>query len=165
MEYDIYKDIKGESVVKRISDAAIQAISIHANFFLQDADFTYIRVYGSEEQPLLLSRYASDRLILMEFARQPLFLKVKVLKKKNATINLPISISRYMCQTWVEATHMREEQQQYNFFREAAARNYDPKGIIAHFYDTAFHRPIAFPDKSLGSEEKYRNIRDKGEIA
>lgn len=77
-EYDSCKDIKGESVVKRIFDAAVQAINVHADFFLQDANFTHIRVYGSKEQPLLLPRYASDRMILMEFAKQLLFLKEKV---------------------------------------------------------------------------------------
>jgi len=33
-EYSIYKDIKGESMVKRISDVAIQAINVHENFYL-----------------------------------------------------------------------------------------------------------------------------------
>jgi len=48
-EYAIYKEIKGESVVRRIFDAAIQAINVHANFYLQYTNYTYIRVYGSEE--------------------------------------------------------------------------------------------------------------------
>lgn len=33
-EYEIYKDIKGEFVVKRISGVAVQAIRVHANFYL-----------------------------------------------------------------------------------------------------------------------------------
>lgn len=74
-EYAIYKEIKGELVVKRISNAIIQAISAHANFYLQYVDYTYIKVYGFKELPLLLPRYASERLILMEFVRQLLFLK------------------------------------------------------------------------------------------
>lgn len=74
-EYEIYKHIKEKFVVKKISDASIQAISAHADFYLQYVDHTYIRVNGSEEQPLLLPRFASDRLILMEFVRQLLFLK------------------------------------------------------------------------------------------
>lgn len=106
-KYDIYKDIKGEFIVKRISDATIQTISVHAYFFLHNADHTFFKFYGSEERPLFLPRYANDRLILMEFARQLLFLKEKVWKK-NMTINLPISIARYVCQTWVETANMKE---------------------------------------------------------
>lgn len=93
-EYAIYKEIKGELVVKRISDAATQVIIAHENFYLQYVDHTYIKVYGSEEKPLLLPRYASDRLVLMEFARQLLFLKERVWRKKDATINLPILYCR-----------------------------------------------------------------------
>lgn len=77
-EYEIYKDIKWESVMKRISYVAIQAIRVHADFYLQYVDYTYIKVYGCEEQPLLLPKYASDRLVLMEFAKQLLFLKERV---------------------------------------------------------------------------------------
>lgn len=66
-EYAIYKEIKGESVVKRISDAAIHAISVHVDFYLQYTDYTYIRVYGSEEQPLLLPRYDSDLRAILYF--------------------------------------------------------------------------------------------------
>lgn len=63
------------SLVKRISNSVVQVICRHANFFLQYIEYTYIRVYASEENPLLLPKYASDRLVLMEFARQLLFLK------------------------------------------------------------------------------------------
>ena len=94
--------------MKRISNAIVQAICVHANFYLQYVDFTYIKVYGSEEQPLLLPKYASDRLVLMEFARQLLFLKAQVWTKKDATINLLTSIASYVLQTWVEANNMKE---------------------------------------------------------
>lgn len=162
-EYEIYKDIKGEFVVKRIFDAVVQAISVHADFYLHYDDHTYIRVYGFEEQPLLIPKYASNRLILMEFARQLLFLKERVWRK-DATINLPISISNYVLQTWVEASNMKKELQQYVFYKEVAARNYDPRGVIAHFYSTAFQKPIAFKCKSLGNVEKYKNVLDEGKI-
>lgn len=130
---------------------------MHADFYLQYTDHTYIRVYGSEDQPLLLPRYASDKLVLMEFSRQLLFLKERVWRKKDATINLLISIASYVFQTWVAAKNMKEIQQ-YIFYKEAIVRNYDPKGVIVRFYN------IAFQKKSLGNVEKYRNVRDEGEI-
>lgn len=68
-EYKIYKEIKGEHLVKRIIDLAVEALRGHVNFYLEEANATYIRVYGSKEAPYRLSRYASDKLILMEFCR------------------------------------------------------------------------------------------------
>lgn len=120
----MYKEVKGESIVKNISDAAAQAINAHADFYLQYVDHTYIRVHSSKEQPLLLPMYASDRLVLVEFARQLLFLKEREWRKKDATINLPISIASYVFQTWVEAKSIRKELQQYIFYKEAAVRKY-----------------------------------------
>ena len=60
---------------------------------------------------------------------------------------------------------MKKELQQYAFSKEAVARNYDPRGIIVHFYNTAFHKPIAFSHKSLGNVQKYQNVQDGEEIA
>lgn len=98
-----------ENLLWREFDSAFQAISGHANFYLQYTEHTYIRVYGSKEQYFLLHRYASDRLVLMEFVRHLLFLKERVWRKKDATINLQIAISSYVWQTWVEAKSMRKE--------------------------------------------------------
>lgn len=71
---------------------------------------------------------------------------------------MPISISSNVHSTWVEAGQMRKELQQYVFYKETPVRNYDTEGIIAHFYNIAFQKPIAFEHHPLGSMEKYKNV-------
>lgn len=90
----------------------------------------------------------------MEFARQSLFLKERVWGRKDATIHLPISIASSVFQTQVEAKSMKEELQQYVLYKEAAVINYDPRGVIARFYNTAFPKPVVYEHRSLGNVEK-----------
>lgn len=143
-EYQIYKEIKGKQMVKRISNSTIEAICRHANYFLEDPAHTYIWVYGSEVKSYLLPRYASNCLILMEFCRQLLLLYENVWKKKNATTNLPISVGEYTCSTWQEAKEMGIELSYYHFGEEEVASHYDPEGRIQCFYRRTFRNPIVY---------------------
>jgi len=84
----------------------------------------------------------------MEFVRQLLFLKARAWRKKDATINLPISIASYVFQTWVDAKSMKKELQQYVFYKEAAVRNYDPRGVIVRIEKKASQRPTTVKERS-----------------
>lgn len=109
--------MKGKQLVKRISDSIVEAITGHADFFLEDPTHTYIRVYGSKDRPYLLPRYANNRLILMEFCKQLFFLYENMWKKKDATINLPISIRESTCTSWNETNEMKNELTYYHFWQ------------------------------------------------
>lgn len=50
---------------------------------------------------------------------------------------------------------MKRKLQKYVFFKEMAAINYDLRGVIAHFYSTAFQKLVAYQHKSLGNVENY----------
>lgn len=89
-EFQIYKEIKGRHMVKRISDSTVDAIQGHVDYFMEDPTHTYIWVYGSQVRPYVFPRYASNHFILMEFCRKLLLLYENVWKKKNGTTNLPI---------------------------------------------------------------------------
>lgn len=160
-EYQIYKEIKGNQMVKRIFDSAIEAIRGHAYYLLEDPTHTYIRVYGYEVRPYLLPRYADNRLILMEFCRQLLFLYENVWKKKNATTNLPISIGEYTFSTWQEAKEMGVELSYYHFSEEQTTSHYDLEGRIQFFYRQAFRNPVTYEHRTLGDKERYKNKREE----
>lgn len=99
-EGKIYEEILGRANVFRISNEAAATIKGHADFFMEDIEFTYLKVYGSKEAPYKLPRYASDRLILMEFSRHLLNIHDKVwVKKASATYQLPVIIGNYECTT------------------------------------------------------------------
>ena len=96
-EAKIYEEVLGRSDVHRIFVEVVTAIKGHV-FFMEDMEFTYLRVYGSKEAPYRLPRYASDRFILMEFSRHLLSVHDKVWVKKAAmTYQLPIVIGNYKC--------------------------------------------------------------------
>lgn len=155
----IYKEIKGKQLVKRISDSAMEAIREHAYFFLEDLAHTYVRVYGSDVTPYLLPRYANNRFIVMEFGRQLLFLYENVWKKKYAIVNLPISIREYTCSIWQEAKEMKNELSYYHFGEDQATTHYDPEGRIQAFYQCSFRNPIAYEHRPLGDKERHQNRR------
>ena len=69
-EYAIYKELKGEVAVPRISNSAQQALRRHGDFFVHHQQYSYIRIYGSDIEPYQLPRYVSNRLMLMEMMRQ-----------------------------------------------------------------------------------------------
>jgi len=77
-ECRIYEEIKGNDNMTRKSETAIQVLRGHADFYLEEADATYIKVYGSIEPPYRLSCYTSDRFILMELCKYLLYLHEKV---------------------------------------------------------------------------------------
>lgn len=89
-EFEIYKDFKGEITVPRISNSAQEALKRHGDFFVHRQHYSYIRIYGSDIEPYQLSRYVSNRLMLMEMMQQLTHLHEKVWQKKSATTNLPI---------------------------------------------------------------------------
>jgi len=86
----------GRANERKISNEVAATIKGHADFFMEDIEFTYLRVYGSKEASYKLTHYASDRLILMEFSRHLLNIHEKVWVKKVATTyQLPIIIGNY----------------------------------------------------------------------
>ena len=68
-EYAIYKELKGEVAVPRVSNSAQQALKRHGDFFVHHQQYSYIRIYGSDIEPYQLPRYVSNRLMLMEMMR------------------------------------------------------------------------------------------------
>ena len=56
--------------IKRVSDAAWEKVNQYGCIFLQFTTFTYLRVGYFKGEPYTLPRYATDRIILMELARQ-----------------------------------------------------------------------------------------------
>jgi len=163
-ECRIYAEIKGTANMTRISEAAIQVLQGHADFYLEETDATYIRVYGSIEPPYRLPRYASDRFILMEFCRHLSYLHEKVWCKKGATTSqLPIRIGKYECMSWRQVKTMKMELAYYGFTVEHAVENYDPEGVIGAFYKNTWQTD--YPHKSLGKLERYRNIDDIEQIS
>lgn len=151
-------------MVKMKSYSAVEAIRGQEDYFLEDPSHTYIRVYGSEVKPYLFPRYANNRLILMEFYRQLLFMHENIWKKKNAARNLPISIEEYTCSTWQEAKEMRTELSYYHFCEVQATSHYDLEGRIQVFYKRAFRKTIIYEHKSLGDKERYKNKREDKQI-
>lgn len=96
LECWVYKDVKGSTEMTRISDAAFLALHEHVDFYLEETNATYIRVYGSNQAHYRLPQYASNRLILMEFYGHLLHLHEKVwCKKGDTTCKLPITIGEY----------------------------------------------------------------------
>lgn len=95
-EYHIWREINGNLLLKE-SSFAFQAIKPYNDFFLERIDATYIQVYGSQKPPIMLPKYASNRLVIMEFCRQILYLRKNILKKKDSTFNFPILIGEYSC--------------------------------------------------------------------
>lgn len=69
-EYQIYKEIKGEVAIARISNLAQDALRKHGDFFVHHQDYSYIRIYGSVVEPYRLPRYVSNIILLMEMMRQ-----------------------------------------------------------------------------------------------
>lgn len=94
-EDEIYKELKGEVSVSRISNPAKDALKRYVNFFLQDSNISYIRIYGSSIESYQLPLYVSNRLVLMEMMRQLTFLHEHVWHKKSATTNLPFIVGEY----------------------------------------------------------------------
>lgn len=88
-EDKIIIDIKGLETLPRISTKAIMTLKGVADFFVQDPCFTYIRVYGSDLAPYRLPRYASDRLVFIEFTRHMYRVYEKVVAKKGSDIYTP----------------------------------------------------------------------------
>lgn len=72
----------------------------------------YIRLYGSKEALLKISRYVSDQLILMEFSRHFLNAYDKIwTKKASLTHQLPIIVGGYECTTWCQIASILKLQQ------------------------------------------------------
>ena len=56
--------------IKRVFDATWEKVNQYGCIFLQFPTFTYLRVGYFKGEPYTLPRYATDRIILMELARQ-----------------------------------------------------------------------------------------------
>jgi len=108
-EYQIYKEIKGEVTVARISNSAQDALRKHGDFFVHHQDYSYIRLYGSTVEPHQLLRYVSNKLLLMEMMRQLAHLHENVWQKKSTTSNLSIIVGEYQCRAWANVDSMKEE--------------------------------------------------------
>lgn len=101
-EFVIYKELKGDVTVPRISNSAQQALKRHGDFFVHHQHYSYIRIYGSNIEPYQLPRYVSNRLMLMEMMRQLTHLHERVWHKKSTTTNLPIQVGEYQCKAWTD---------------------------------------------------------------
>lgn len=114
-EYPILREIKGNLAVERVSASAYHAIRPYGDFFLESSGATYIRVFGSQEQSILLPRYANNKLMIMEFCKQVLYLRNNFWKKKDATFHLSIVIGEYTCTKWKEVESTAKEIYLYDF--------------------------------------------------
>lgn len=68
-EYDIYKDIKGEITMARISNSAQDALKKHGYFFLHHQHYSYIKIHRSVIQSYQFPRFMSNRLLLIDMMR------------------------------------------------------------------------------------------------
>lgn len=116
----------------RVFASAFQVVRPYGDFFLESNNATYIRVYGSQEPPIMLPKYASNRKVIMEFCKQ-LFYLWKYARKKDATFNLPIVIGEYSCTRPKEIKLAEKEILLYDFPTTQVYKNYDPKGKILQF--------------------------------
>jgi len=105
-EFDIYKELKGETTIPRISNSTQDALRKHGDFFVHHQHYCYIRIYGSTVEPYQLPKFLSNCLLLMEMMRQLTHLHEKVWQKKSATSNLPIQVDEYQCKIWADVETM-----------------------------------------------------------
>lgn len=59
-KYEIYKELKGEITIARISNSTEDALRKHGDFFIHHQHYSYICVYGSIVEPYQLPRYVSN---------------------------------------------------------------------------------------------------------
>lgn len=94
-KYGIYKELKGEVRITRILNSAQDALKKHGDFFIHHHHYSYIRIHGSTMEPYQLSRYVSNRLVMMEMMGQLAFLHEHFWHKKSTTTNLPVIVGEY----------------------------------------------------------------------
>lgn len=149
----IYDEIISKKNVCKISDQAIAALKGHTDFYMEDSNSTYIKVYGSKETPWKLPHYASDQLILMEFSRHLLNVHNKVwVRKASPTYQLPIIIGGYECTTWCQIPLIRRELVLHHFHTEVAMDQYNPNEMIDAFFKKTW--------KSTFPRVQYRKVQE-----
>ena len=84
-----------DDYAKRMSDeASINIIKIYA-YYIQFKTFTYLRVVGVTINPKKLLRYLSNRLILLEIAKQLTFVYDRGRRQHKKTWVWPITIGAF----------------------------------------------------------------------
>lgn len=79
-------------------------------------------------------------------------------EKKEALINMPITLSWYYCNNWLEAETIKCEIEGYGFEIHVLKINYDPIGVVDRFYQN-FH--TKYKHQSLRHLEKYKKCSFK----
>lgn len=69
-KYAIYKELKGPSVVERISEETRKIIKRFGDFYLEDPNVSYIHIYGVDMEPMKLPKYVNNNTTIFEFMRK-----------------------------------------------------------------------------------------------
>jgi len=115
---------------KRMSNEAMQLVSIYGSFFIQFSKFTYIRVGVFDGELVKLPRYVFDHFVLIEVCRQLAHVDKKFSTKKGSCISFPIELGHYSCQSKSDALNLKVNLKKFNFQFFTARSQFDNKGFV-----------------------------------
>lgn len=119
-------------ILQRLSPEAQELVEKFSAWFVQFPKLTYIRVQGCYFPPLMLPRYPTDKLILLELVRQlTTYNKVQKNKLKTKT-SFPVSLGKSLkvCPSLQSTEKIDEEFMSFSLQPYIPRDNFDPHDNI-----------------------------------
>ena len=123
---------------RRLSQEVEAKVKKYMSWFIQFPQFTYIRVAGSTVCPKRLPRYPSDKVVLMELARQLEHCDKTMKLKGEAGVPLSLVIGNDSCPNPVAFAATEKEIEQYHCGWYRARQGFDPNGLIKTSHENTF---------------------------
>lgn len=79
-------------LLRRVYEAAWKKVNEYGCLVLQFPTFTYMRVGWFDDHPYMLTRYPTDKIILIELGRQMMVVHAKQLAAHKATPKILMSL-------------------------------------------------------------------------